>query len=192
VALASFAVVFARAARRFGWPATLAVSWTAVLVVDVALFFVRVAVPVALALTLLASVVAMRLMPRTGLEDPVESVPPPWDLLGRAVMTGILVVTLTTASGLLGPRWTGLLAPFPIATSVVAAFVHARQGSVVTERTLAGTVVGLFGFATFCVSVAVLLRPIGGAAFVVGAAMAVAVQLLVVTEAGRPASRRRS
>jgi hypothetical protein len=181
VSIAAFAVVFARTARRFGWLTTLATSWIAVLAVDVALSLVNVTALVALAFTLVATVAAMVLMPRTEPERPGEPKrpsSPSWDLPGRAIATSVLVLTVTTASGTLGPSWTGLLAPFPTAISVVAGFTHARHGPAVTARTLAGALMGLFSFATFCLSVAVLVRPIGGAAFALGAAVTIAVQLL--------------
>jgi hypothetical protein len=165
-----------------------AVSWLAVLVADVALSFLRVTAPVAFAVTVAATVAALALMPGAEPQDDAER-PPSWDLPGRAVATGALVLAVTTASGALGPQWTGLLAPFPVATTVVAAFVHAQSGSAVTARTLGGVLVGLFGFAVFCLSVAVLVRPIGGIAFLVGVAMTIAVQLLVLRV--RRALRRR-
>jgi hypothetical protein len=191
VSLATFAVVFARASRRFGWLVTLAMSCVAVLAVDVVLSFVQVPLFVALTITLFATVAAMVLMPRVEPVSPLEpdQRQPSWDLLGRAVATGTLVLVVTTASGLLGPHWTGLLAPFPVATSVVAAFVHAQHGHVMTARTLAGALVGLFGFALFCLTVAVSVRPLGGVAFVVGAVVAVAVQLLVTRVRTAPFER---
>jgi hypothetical protein len=181
--ISTFAVVFSHAARRVGWLATLATSWTAVLAVDVALSLVPVTALVDLAITLAATVAAMILMPRFDPERPGEldqPLSPSWDLPSRAIATGILVLAVTTASGALGPNWTGLLAPFPTAISVVAAFVHAQRGYTATARTLAGALLSLFSFATFCLSVTILVRPVGGSAFVVGASVTVAVQLLAV------------
>ncbi|MBP2330490.1 hypothetical protein JOF56_010875 [Kibdelosporangium banguiense] len=179
VALAVFAVVFAFAARRFGWFATVGISWVAVLAVDFGLSFVPVTTIGGLVLSLAATTVAMVLMP--GSEPSARprrsSV---WDLPGRAVATGVLVLAVTTASSVLGPHWTGLLAPFPVATSVVAAFGHAQHGADVTARTLAGVLMGLFSFAAFCVTVSTLVRPLGGAAFALGVGVTVFVQLLVV------------
>jgi hypothetical protein len=181
VSLAVFAVVFSRAAVRFGWFVTLAISWSAVLAVDALLSVIDATILVALSSTLVATVAAKFFMPRiesTGTSEQPSS--PLWDLPGRALATGILVLAVTTASGALGPHWTGLLAPFPIASSVVAAFVHAQRGPAVTARTLTGVLMGLFSFAAFCVSVAVLVRPIGGAAFLLATAVTVAVQLLAI------------
>jgi hypothetical protein len=183
VSLAALAVVFSRATRRFGWLAALALSWTTVLMVDAVLSVFHAPVFVAFSFTLAATMIALISMPKIEPERSDRSQQRSsllWDLLGRGTATGILVLTVTAASGALGPRWTGLLAPFPIAISVVACFAHAQQGAVVTVRTLAGAVIGLFGFATFCLSVAVFIRPVGAIAFVLGTAVTIAVQLLAV------------
>jgi hypothetical protein len=181
VALAVFAVVFTRTASRFGWAATVVTSWIVVLAADFVLSAVHVTAFVALGCTLIATAAAMMFMPRKVPEvAAVTAQSPSWDLPARAVVTGILVLSVTTASSALGPHWTGLLAPFPVATSVVAAFVHAQNGYLVTARTMAGTLMGLFSFATFCFLVSVLVRPLGGAAFVVGGAATVVVQLVAV------------
>ncbi|GAA1640819.1 hypothetical protein ACFQY4_22770 [Catellatospora bangladeshensis] len=80
-----------------------------------------------------------------------------------------------------------MLAPFPIATSVVAAFVLARQGSGQAVHTLRGVLHGLVGFAVFCFLVAVLAEPRGTAlAFGVALAATLGVQL------GWQALRRRT
>jgi hypothetical protein len=192
VSLAVFAVVFSRAARRFGWPATLATGWTAVLVVDAALSVAHVTVLAVFVVTLAAIVAARIFMPRSEPERHGERVLPPpwWDLPGRAVATGVLVVTVTTASGALGPNWTGLLAPFPVAISVVAAFVHAQHGHLETASTLTGVLVGLVSLSAFCLSVSVAVRPAGGAAFLAGVAVAATAQVLAVRTRRAMVSRR--
>ncbi|MEU5697046.1 hypothetical protein [Actinosynnema sp. NPDC020468] len=179
VSLAVFVVVFSRVAAWRGWFATSVVGWGVVLAVDFALSGVRVTTAVAVGCTLVATAVALVAMPRVPTTSDVVAVASRWDLPGRAVVTGVLVLVVTTASSALGPRWTGLVAPLPIATGVVAAFALARHGHVVTARTLGGVLVGLFGFAGFCLAVAVLVRPLGGVSFLVGGAVAVAVQLVV-------------
>ena len=182
LSLAAFAVVFARAARRLAWVATLATTWVVVLAIDAVLSPVGVPTPVALAFTLVTTVAALALMPKAAAGRPArpdQPVTPSWDLPARAAATGLLVLTVTTASSALGPHWTGILAPFPIATSVVAAFAHAQAGPAVTARTLVGVLRGLFGFALFCVTVTALVGPLGGPAYAVGAVVAVVVQLVV-------------
>ncbi|MFH9725953.1 hypothetical protein ACH4M4_23770 [Streptomyces sp. NPDC017254] len=79
-------------------------------------------------------------------------------------MTGVLVLAVTSGAARLGPELTGVLAPFPIATSVVAVFAPAQGGSAAAEATMAGVLRGLWGFIAFCFLVAVLVAPLGAAA----------------------------
>jgi hypothetical protein len=189
VALALFAVVFARASRTLGWVMSLVAGWAATLAADTCLSRVHVCSSIALALMVSATMVAMKLMPRAtvAVNQPAGTRWPRWDLPGRAAATSALVVAVTTASSALGPQWTGVLAPFPIATSVIATFVLVQQGTASTAATLSGVLTGLFGFATFCYSVAVLVRLLGGITFAIAAGLAVAAQLLVRTLRRRPA-----
>jgi len=59
---------------------------------------------------------------------------------------------------------TGVLAPFPIATSVVAAFTLAQAGHAQTVQVLRGILTGLLGFTVFCLLVALLVDRVGVAA----------------------------
>ncbi|WP_290055091.1 hypothetical protein [Amycolatopsis solani] len=103
---------------------------------------------------------------------------PWWDLPARALATAGLVLVLTAAAGRLGPDRTGVLAPFPTGTTVVAAFALAQGGPAAAVATMRGVLSGLRGFAAFCFLVAVLTQPIGGWAFAVAVAVAAAVQWL--------------
>ncbi|ADJ48046.1 hypothetical protein AMES_6221 [Amycolatopsis mediterranei S699] len=168
VSLAAFAVVFARVSRARGWLGTLLVGWLVCLSLDLALTFAPVPVWVALGLALAAAWTGIRLLPEPGEARPVPL--PWWDLPARAVATAGLVVALTAAAGRLGPDLTGVLAPFPTGTSVVAVFAQAQGGPPAAAATVRGVLRGLGGFSAFCFLVAVLVEPIGGWAFVVAVA----------------------
>ncbi|MGX6604247.1 hypothetical protein ACWKSP_19235 [Micromonosporaceae bacterium Da 78-11] len=197
VTLALFAVVFAWCARLTGWPGALAIAWSATLLVDLGL--ARLSVPPlwGLLVVLVAAYAAARTLPHddrpnTEPGDQPKNEPgdepgggavagpvswPWWDLPGRALATAVLVVAVTTAAGAAGPALTGVLAPFPIATSVVAAFVLAQRGPAATAETLRGVPRGLLGFAVFCYLVAVLVTPLGvAAAFTLAVAGALGAQ----------------
>jgi hypothetical protein len=89
------------------------------------------------------------------------------------------VVSLTGAAGGLGARMTGVLTPFPVAMSVLAAFVLAQRGRRAANELLRGFLRGAAGFAVFALLVAVLVIPAGPAlAFALALLAAVAVQLL--------------
>ena len=46
-------------------------------------------------------------------------------MAARVLLTAALVLTLSAASGSLGPRLGGILAAFPVLASLLAAFTHA-------------------------------------------------------------------
>lgn len=95
-------------------------------------------------------------------------------LLALAALT--LVVALTAVSGALGAHLSGLLAPFPIITSVLAVFTHAHGGPVQARILLRNFLVGFYGFAAFCLTLAVGLPSLQtGAAFAFALAAALVV-----------------
>ena len=57
----------------------------------------------------------------------------------------------------LGPARAGILTPFPVAISVICAFVLAQEGPAAAIILLEGVLRGLTGFAVFCFGVAALL-----------------------------------
>jgi hypothetical protein len=198
VSLAVFVVSFGYASRRCGWLTSVAVSWTATVAADILLAQRALAPGWGLLVVLVTVWVADRLVKGIYDDQPQAGagarVAPWWDLPGRAVATAVLVLTVTGVSALVGPVVTGILAPFPIATSVVAAFVLAQYGSAAVVRTLAGVVRGLVGFAAFSFLLAVLLVPLGiPGAFAVATAGVLVVQLSsVVTRLEWPARAGRS
>ena len=70
-------------------------------------------------------------------------------LPARAVATALLVLLLTGLAGHLGPVWTVVPTPFPIALRVVCIFTTAQSGVTGLVALLRGVVPGLNGFALF-------------------------------------------
>lgn len=156
VALSAFCVLFARTAR-LGWPAALAIGWLGYAVFAAAGSRWDAPAPAGLAVALVALVIA-RLLLRGGdaLDDRVPA-RPWWDLYARVGTTAALVIAITTAADALGPAVSGVLTPFPIATSVLAAFTVARHGPVAGATMLGGFITALPAFALFFFVVAVAL-----------------------------------
>jgi hypothetical protein len=181
VALASFVVVFARISRAHDWTLAVPGGWIAFLAV--ALAFSTLYIPPVLGLVLAVGAFALAPLlmgPDAHFEEDVEPAElPAWDLPARAVATALLVVSLTGAASGLGPTLTGVLTPFPISTSVLAAFVLVQEGPQHASSLLRGFLRGAFGFAAFCFLVAILLRPTGTVlAFSLALCAALAAQLI--------------
>ncbi|GGV19940.1 hypothetical protein GCM10010495_38790 [Kitasatospora herbaricolor] len=195
VSLALFAVVFAllaRTARAGHWAVTLVLAWTVCLAADLVLSRLSVSPVLALGLSLAATACGAKALGRARAGEVPKAPPPPrWDLPARGTATALLVTALTTAASHLGPDLTGVLAPFPIGTSVVATFALAQGGAAVAEATLRGVLRGLVGFAAFCYLVAVLTGPLdGAAAFGIAVVCTLALQLGVGRLQGTVAARR--
>lgn len=176
-ALTAFVVVYGRVATGAGPVASVFSGWAAFLLGVAVLYPVE--PPAVLALLFVAACFALglRLLPPAP-AAPAPAPPPPWwDLPARALGALALILALTAVSGALGPHLSGLLAPFPIMTSVLAVFTHAHGGTGQLEVLLRNFLVGFYGFATFCFALALALPAMStGAAFGLATALAVATQ----------------
>ena len=84
--------------------------------------------------------------------------PPPWDTPLRMLVATAFVLGLTGAAAILGPQMSGLLAPFPMLTTILAVFTHHFQGANVARRLLRGVVAGSFTFVTFFLIISLLVN----------------------------------
>jgi uncharacterized membrane protein len=188
ISLIAFVVVYARLAARISWIASLLAGW-AVFAAATAIFS-TVSIPAGAALALACAAIALGLAalpagPRSRRTHPPA---PAWDLPLRAGCALALVLTLTAVAGWLGPRLSGLLAPFPIIATVLAVFTHAQRGPEELVRLLQGMVSGFVAFALFCFTLAVSVRALGTpASFALATGVALLTQSLLLA---RTAARR--
>ncbi|MDR2696658.1 MAG: hypothetical protein LBC79_09820 [Deltaproteobacteria bacterium] len=78
--------------------------------------------------------------------------PPWWDLPLRMGVAVAVVLLITGFAGALGPKWSGLLAPFPAFTLIMTVFAHQQHGPAAAHQILYGVVVGAFSaIAFFCI-----------------------------------------
>ena len=104
----------------------------------------------------------------------------------RAGCALALVLALTTAAGWLGPQLSGLLAPFPVITTVLATFTHSQRGAGEAVRLLRGMLTGFVAFALFCFTLTVSLRGATVAtAFALATVAALAAQAFAFSRARR-------
>jgi hypothetical protein len=191
LSLTAFAVTYAVVARRAGWAVTLVSGWIVFLACTGLLRPVPTNALLALVVALASLALGLVVVPRA-----TEVPAPPiasrrWDLPLRAVAAAVLVVTLTGMAGAVGPAWSGLLTPFPIITSVLAAFTHAQAGTSEARRLLRGFLAGFVGYAFFCFTLSVSIERLGtGLAFAVATAVALATQALLLVGRRAPARFR--
>jgi hypothetical protein len=99
----------------------------------------------------------------------------------------LLVTTLTGLAARLGPTWSGLLTPFPVASSVMVIGAHLADGPGGLGETIRGFLLGLYGFVAFLTVLSFGIVPLGaGAAFSAG----IGASLTVTAVAARRPWRR--
>ena len=179
-ALTLFVVVFGKASERVGPMPSLFAGWTGFLLGVAFLQLLNLPLGVSLVFVGVCFAVGLALLPAPTAPPTAIAAPPWWDLPARGLAALVLVVALTGGSGALGPNLSGLLAPFPIVTSVLAVFTYAHSGRDQVRVLLRNFLVGFYGFATFCFVLAVCLDSLGGpAAFSAALAAALGVQATV-------------
>ena len=189
LSLTAFVVVYGRLASRAPWFVCMLCGWVAFALVTVTLDGVAVAPAVALGLVCAGFAGGLLLLPGRRRDIAAGGAPAPapaWDLPVRAGCALALVLALTTAAGWLGPQLSGLLAPFPVITTVLATFTHSQRGADEAIRLLGGMLTGFVAFALFCFTLTVSLSGATvAAAFALATAAALVTQALLFSSARR-------
>ncbi len=186
LSLTAFVVVYGRLANHARWYACMLCGWLAFAIGTFALDGVEVPAGVALSLACVGFALGLLLLPEATSDPPVMASPPAWDLPVRATCALALVLALTTAAGWLGPQLSGLLAPFPVITTVLATFTHTQRGAGEAVRLLRGMLSGFVAFALFCFTLTILLRTASVAeAFLFATAAALVGQAAMISRAWR-------
>ncbi len=178
LAILVFALAYAWAASKLSWPFSLLIAFAAYALAVTGLTWWAPAMPVAAAAVLAALLLAPRLFP--SLPDAAAGGRArSSDLILRMIAAALLVLFVTTFSGTLGPQLSGILAMFPVMSSVLTVFSHRHAGPAFAVKLLRGTVLGYFAFAAFCIVVSLALAALPMAtAFALALCCALAVQLL--------------
>lgn len=185
VAVAGFCMAYSVTARRRGWLVSLLAGWAAFLVITPALNRLTVPLGVAFGGTLVVLAAVTALLPEGGAGQ-TRRPSPWWEIPLRMAAALAMVLLITGVASSLGPRLSGLLSPFPIYATVLAAFTHRFEGAPAADRLLRGVMVGSFSFAVFFAILAGTLSswglaPAFGAA-ILGAIVMHAVGLRVIVK----------
>jgi hypothetical protein len=186
MAEAGFCLAYAFVAPRAAWPAALGVASVAFAVVAVLLQQPSLSLGPTAVATFLTLAVTLLVIPHT-LNATAPPPPARWDLPARMVIATVLVLAITESAPVIGPRWSGVLATFPVYAAILTVFAH-RAGAAPAVQVLRGLLWGLFAFAGFFVILGALIEGAGvGPAFVAATGGALALQALSL----RLAVRRR-
>ena len=190
-AQALFCLAYAFAARRFGWPLSLAAGAAGFAAGAYMIGLARLPLAGLAVVALCALTLTLLLLPRDRAGERLRAVRPRWDLPLRMIAATALILGLTQAAPVLGARLAGTLATFPAFAAVLAVFAHHVEGAGAATRVLRGLLAGLFGFVGFfCVLAATLERAGLAIGFLLAAAVALAAQGVSFAMLRRAAARR--
>ncbi len=88
--------------------------------------------------------------PKLATQQAVSAPTGPVDLTLRMVLGASLVIVVTYFASTVGSRLSGIIAMFPLMTTVLVGFSHHYSGGVFAVALLRGMVYGYFSFAIFC------------------------------------------
>jgi hypothetical protein len=156
IPVAVFCTGYVRNSKRFPWYLTAILSIGLYLVTVWLISFTAPSLRVTS--ILVPSILCLALLILGRLDQTKVSISSPWwDLPLRMFIASGLIITITTAASSLGPKWGGLLSPFPIFTFVMATFSHYQGGATAASRLIRGVLLGLFSYTAFFLVVALLV-----------------------------------
>jgi hypothetical protein len=164
-ALAAFAITYSWVSRRRSWQWCSAAGCAAYALCALGeQWWVpsSTSIVIAVVAACVSLTVAIRLLPNDN-EGHDRSTAPWWDIPVRMILAGVLVWGITVSARALGPRGAGLLTPFPVVATIMAAFTHHIDGAIAARRLIRSLLVGLFSFAVFFLLTGSLLErsPLG-------------------------------
>ncbi len=157
VPVAVFCTSYVYSSRRFPWYLASALSITSYLLAVWLVSFLTPGLAWEVPLIPAALIAALLWMGKVeAIEKPL--ITPWWDLPVRMAVATTMLVLITTGAGLLGPKWGGLLSPFPVFTFVMATFSHSQGGPGAAWRLIRGVLSGLFSYTAFFVVVNLMVE----------------------------------
>ncbi|MFG2865964.1 hypothetical protein [Streptomyces sioyaensis] len=182
-----FCLAYAATARRRGWATSLMAGLSAFAACTVLLWWVRLPALASVPLVVLCLSAMLHWWPKgTSRRTAVGAW---WDVPLRMACAGMVVLAITAASDVLGPRLSGLLAPLQVIAAVMAVFTHRAEGGAAAAYFLRGVVQGSFAFAGFFLVLALAL-PEWGATPALLLACSVALHVQVLAAKAGSSSRR--
>lgn len=172
-----FSLAYGWLALRRGWPAALLAGSGAFLAATLLFQQITLTLWPLFFVIVIGLALALWWMPPAAPEDPSASnTLPRWDIPARMVVATAVVLTLTGLAPALGPKLTGLLTPFPIYAATLAVFAHRLKGPGAAIAVLRGLLIGLFAFACFFLTLALLITQNIALAFALASLVALTCQ----------------
>jgi hypothetical protein len=141
ISVGVFSLAYARLAARVYWLPSMLGGFGAWIVSTLLLENLNVSLAVGFVIVLVSTAISFLLMPRLK-SSRTSRVSPSWEIPARMVSATLLVFLITGVAQMLGPKLTGLIAPFPVYATVLAVFIHRYESAGHAVNLLKGVVVG--------------------------------------------------
>ncbi|WP_427928816.1 hypothetical protein [Agrobacterium cavarae] len=173
----AFNFAYAWSCRSVDWPLCVAKGLGAWLIAAIALAMLPTTPVYAMIAAIFAVAFGQTFLPRSAPIMARSAVLTRTNLAGRMIAGAALTVFITALSSLLGAKWSGLLAVFPLLGIILAASSHRLHGPEFVISLLRGMVLGRFSFAAFCLCLIFALpKQTIGVAFAEASALAIVIQ----------------
>jgi len=182
-------LAFACVAKRATWPAALAAGWASFAVVGIAVAALDPGAWLALALAVAGLSAAWIWLPHPK-HAAVPAHIPAAELRLRLVAAFVLAAVILWSADAFGPVASGVLLSMPVTGSILPPFTLALYGADSVARLMRGFVVGLTGFTTFFLVIALAAVPWGMAGAFLAAIAAALAAVLVASRTLRIETRQ--
>jgi hypothetical protein len=182
-------LAFAHASRRASWPVALVAGWSSFAFVAVGVAALDPGPWLALSLAIAGLAAAWIGLPQPRLPV-VPARIPPIELRLRLLAAFILAAVILWAADAFGAVASGVLLSVPVTGSIMPPFTLALYGADSVARLTRGFVVGLCGFTTFFLAIALAVVPWGIAAAFTAALAGALVAVLTASRSLRIATRQ--
>lgn len=158
--IAAFIWTYAMLARRCNWAVCLAAAAITYAAGSLAARELLPTIEIAAAAGAVSLIVAYLAAPRPQTMVGARGLPW-WDIPVRMLATACLVAFIMVGADSFGPTLSGIIASFPVITTVVASFTHYRWGSEAVILVLRGLLLSLLSFVGFFLMLGWTLVPLG-------------------------------
>jgi hypothetical protein len=157
VAILVFSIAYAWGSLRFGVAGAMSCALLAYALAVTCLQAAQPPLLVSFAVVWCALLIAPRLFPNVS--EPASNEMRRYnDLPWRMLAGALLVLSVTFLASRIGARLSGFFAMFPVMSTVLVGFAHARSGRGFANQLLRGMILGYFSFSVFCLTLSLLLR----------------------------------
>jgi hypothetical protein len=148
VALVAFCVAYVRTAKGMRWLAPAITGFVSYCFAAWGLSFFSLDLGI---LTLLVVIVLLAAVSAAGssVSNASAVAAPTWDIPMRMVTATAMVLLITGFAERLGPKWSGILAPFPVFSCIMGVFAQKQNGAEAAQRLYRGIIIGGFGAVSF-------------------------------------------